>query len=51
MMIEQLLAISLTALIRLHESIACMPMFSFPEKMEVEAPRTREIIEKELLCK
>ncbi|MDU8925260.1 sugar phosphate isomerase/epimerase [Pasteurellaceae bacterium LIM206] len=31
------------------ESIACVSMFGFPEKMAVEAPRAREIIEKELL--
>lgn len=33
------------------ESIACVSMFGFPEKMDVEAPRAREIIEKELLGK
>ncbi|MGR6980418.1 sugar phosphate isomerase/epimerase family protein [Testudinibacter sp. P27/CKL/0425] len=33
------------------ESIACVSMFGFPEKMAVEAPRARERIEKELLGK
>jgi len=31
------------------ESIACVSMFGFPEKMDVETPRAREIIEKALL--
>lgn len=31
------------------ESIACVSMFGFPEKMAVEAPKARERIEKELL--
>lgn len=33
------------------ESIACVSMFGFPEKMAVEAPKARERIEKELLGK
>ncbi|MGR3806807.1 sugar phosphate isomerase/epimerase family protein [Pasteurella testudinis] len=31
------------------ESIACVSMFGFPEKMAVEAPKARERLEKELL--
>lgn len=33
------------------ESIACVSMFGFPEKMAIEAPKARERIEKELLGK
>lgn len=33
------------------DNIACVSMFGFPEIMDVEAPRAREILEKELLGK
>ena len=33
------------------DNIACVSMFGFPEKMEVQAPAAREMIERELLMK
>ena len=33
------------------ESIACVSMFGFPEKMDKQAPEARERIERELLAK